>query len=36
MTTEATVSAGVQPVVRMTSAATMTATDPSASASTSR
>ena len=36
MTAEATMSAGVQPVVAMTTAATMTATEPSASASTSR
>ena len=36
MTAEATMSAGVQPVTMMTSAATMTATDPSASARTSR
>ena len=35
-TTEATTSAAVHPVVAMTTAATMTATEPSASASTSR
>ena len=36
MATEATTSAAVQPVVAMTTAATITATEPSASASTSR
>ena len=36
MTAEATMSAGVHPVVAMTTAATMTATEPSASARTSR